>query len=252
MRTIRDAKTMARALKAALEAKHITLSHGESLDIVARQAGLSDWNALSARLKAAEAAEGRRARPPSSWGFLATYPGEFDHGIDRDAPGHGGDAALIRYVHPARGGLYGEPGQAFGTYLQESSAEPYLGRRVAIAARLATRAVSHGATIWARVDGAPGMVLAFDNLKSHPEAGWLLGDSDWVTRRVVLPVPEDAVSLHYGFFLKGTGSVWAAGFTVTALEGDEEPAPVALPARTGRQSRPHNLDFSQTIEEACR
>lgn len=55
MRDHRDAKAMAKAMREALAARNITITHSEALEIVARQFGLASWNVLSARI-AAEAA----------------------------------------------------------------------------------------------------------------------------------------------------------------------------------------------------
>lgn len=44
--TPNDAKVLARALRSGLE-PHLTLSHGQALDVLARMAGLADWNALA-------------------------------------------------------------------------------------------------------------------------------------------------------------------------------------------------------------
>ncbi len=54
MRSFTDAKAMARSLRSALGDRHLELSHGECLDIVARQFGLDNWNVLSAKIDAAE------------------------------------------------------------------------------------------------------------------------------------------------------------------------------------------------------
>ena len=80
---------------------------------------------------------------------------------------------------------------------------PSLIRFPDIRAGLATERVSHGATIWARVDRSPGHSLAFDNLKHHPD-GWLFGDNGWTKRRVVFDVPPEGVSLCRGL-LEGIG-----------------------------------------------
>lgn len=48
MRTHRDAKAMAKALKEELGSRGISLSHSEALEIIARQFGLPNWNVLSA------------------------------------------------------------------------------------------------------------------------------------------------------------------------------------------------------------
>lgn len=45
-----DAKTAARALRQGLAEADIPISHGRSLEIVARQLGFADWNTASARL----------------------------------------------------------------------------------------------------------------------------------------------------------------------------------------------------------
>jgi ATP-dependent Lon protease len=52
MRDFRDAKTMAQTLRESLTAKAIAISHSESLELVSRMLGVSDWNTLSALLLA--------------------------------------------------------------------------------------------------------------------------------------------------------------------------------------------------------
>jgi catechol 2,3-dioxygenase-like lactoylglutathione lyase family enzyme len=54
MRTFRDAKVMAKSLRAALGERQVALSHSECLEIVARQFALDDWNTLSAKIDAGE------------------------------------------------------------------------------------------------------------------------------------------------------------------------------------------------------
>ncbi|MBR1193740.1 glyoxalase superfamily protein [Bradyrhizobium sp. AUGA SZCCT0160] len=51
MRDFRDAKAMAHSLREALEAKSVSLTHSESLELVARTLGLPDWNHLAARIE---------------------------------------------------------------------------------------------------------------------------------------------------------------------------------------------------------
>lgn len=58
MRTFQDAKAMAKAMRAALAAKDVEISHGEALEIVARQFGFDTWNILSAKIEA------EQSRPP--------------------------------------------------------------------------------------------------------------------------------------------------------------------------------------------
>jgi catechol 2,3-dioxygenase-like lactoylglutathione lyase family enzyme len=58
MRTFRDAKVMAKALRAEiLERQQVELSHSACLEIVARQFGLDNWNILAAKIE-----ESRKSR----------------------------------------------------------------------------------------------------------------------------------------------------------------------------------------------
>ena len=54
MRDFRDAKAMAQSLREALKAKSVTLSHSESLELVAKTLGFHDWNVLSAAIQASQ------------------------------------------------------------------------------------------------------------------------------------------------------------------------------------------------------
>ena len=58
MLAYRDAKTMAKAMREALAARNLTISHSEALEIVARQFGLATWNILSAKIDAPAGPEG--------------------------------------------------------------------------------------------------------------------------------------------------------------------------------------------------
>jgi ATP-dependent Lon protease len=52
MRDFRDAKAMAQTLREALKARSVSLTHSESLELVAKILGFHDWNVLSARIQA--------------------------------------------------------------------------------------------------------------------------------------------------------------------------------------------------------
>jgi len=248
MPTIDEAKSMARAMEVALRAKNLTITHGECLDIVARQFGLKDWNVLAAQTKRSDAAARRRIASLKGWALLAEHPDAYDHRSDNDTTAPGGAAALIRHdlvLGPRR---YPDPARAFGCYVQTVSAVPFHGRRVAIGVKLRCQDVTHGATLWARVDAMPGHTLAFDNLKDVPE-GWLFGSMPWVERRVVVDVPADAISLHFGFFLKGRGALWAADFRVEEAAAAVLTTPSVPPsARPHEWITPTNLTFSEVID----
>jgi hypothetical protein len=51
MRDFHDAKAMAHTLREALKIKSVSLTHSESLELIARVLGFNDWNVLSAKLQ---------------------------------------------------------------------------------------------------------------------------------------------------------------------------------------------------------
>ena len=51
MRDYRDAKLMAKAMREALAARNLEISHSEALEIVARQFGVETWNVLSSKIE---------------------------------------------------------------------------------------------------------------------------------------------------------------------------------------------------------
>jgi ATP-dependent Lon protease len=51
MRDFRDAKAMAHTLREALKAKSVSLTHSESLELVAKALGFPDWNFLAAKIQ---------------------------------------------------------------------------------------------------------------------------------------------------------------------------------------------------------
>ena len=53
MRDYRDAKAMAASLRQALKAKAVTLTHSESLELIAKAFALDNWNILAAKIEAA-------------------------------------------------------------------------------------------------------------------------------------------------------------------------------------------------------
>ena len=56
MRDFRDAKSMAHSLRQALTAKAVSITHSESLELIAKAFGFDNWNILAARIEAARPA----------------------------------------------------------------------------------------------------------------------------------------------------------------------------------------------------
>jgi hypothetical protein len=63
MRTYKDTKAMAKSLRTSLAARRVLLSHGECLEMVAKQFGFADWNTLSVKL---DVESGHLVRPEDS------------------------------------------------------------------------------------------------------------------------------------------------------------------------------------------
>jgi hypothetical protein len=62
MRDFRDAKAMAKTIRAALAAKGLKVSISESLELIAKALGVADWNTLAAAIRSDKAVE----KPPAS------------------------------------------------------------------------------------------------------------------------------------------------------------------------------------------
>lgn len=56
MRDFRDAKAMAQTLREALKTKSVSLTHSESLELIAKSFGLPDWNVLAAKIQTSQPA----------------------------------------------------------------------------------------------------------------------------------------------------------------------------------------------------
>lgn len=235
MHTYLDAKSMAKALRQSLANRSVSLSHSDCLEVVAQQFGLHDWNMLAARIEAATA--GDVLRLPRDWLMTnQTDQRYYRGGLDPKEL----ETALVESRFK-RGSGVDLSGDHFASLMQSVLADTFKGDRVKLTASLRTEDAD-AASIWMRVDGSPGHVLRFDNMMHRKDDGALHGTQGWTTRSVVLDVPEDAVSLHYGILLQGYGRVWARSFKIGAV-GQEVP----VTAQRHYLDRPSNLDFSDTI-----
>jgi hypothetical protein len=230
MHSFLDAKHMAKALRQALAERGQNISHSDALELVARQCGFANWNMLAARI---EAAQLKPLELPSGWHVASgTNERNYRLGIDPQTPG----TALIE-SRPDRDAVIDRAGGETAVLMQSILADPYRGGRLRLTAELRTE-TAETATLWMRVDPVQGRYLHFDNLMQRP-GGPLVGTAGWTERQVVLAVPEAAATIRYGFFLRGSGKVWARRFALEVVGPDvaiTEPGPRYL-------SRPTNLDF---------
>lgn len=244
MRDYRDAKAMASTLRQTLRSRQIDLSHGECLEIVARQFGLKNWNVLADRLGQARPSMPSGLSRPAGWWPSGARPDLYEMGIDPDVRRSGCVAAIIRAAHSNQPLAYAAG--VFATLMQSCDARSHHGRRVALDVELRCEDVAGAASVWLRVDKAPGQLIAFDNMETRGADGPLKGSHDWTTRRIVLDVASEAATLNYGFMLRGIGSVWAANIRLS------EVGPAVAQTGTGprRLDAPDNLDFSRQAGSA--
>lgn len=227
-----DAKVMAKLLRQALAERALTVSHSDSLELVARQFGFANWNMLSARI-AARSVEDNLALPPGWFITGHTDPAHYRLGLDPSLTG----VAVIESRFGRDDGVV-MADDSFGVLMQSVAAPAYRGRRLRLSAQLSTEDANL-ASIWMRVDEAPGRSLAFDNMLDRPANGALAGTQGWVERSIVLDVPVVAATVHYGFLLNGHGRVLARAFRLETVGED-------VPLTTRRKpplAAPANLDF---------
>lgn len=239
MRNHRDAKLMASTLRQALQEKNVELSHSESLEIVARQFGVKNWNILAAALEMGRPPCAASLATPVGWFKSGQNKQYYDVGVDPDVMHDGIATAVIR--SRSTDGELAHPDGAFATLMQTVSATQWLGRRIAVEARLRTLDVEGAGAVWCRVDSPTGKTLAFDNMEKRQTDGILTGTKTWTKRRVVLDVGPEAATVNYGFMLRGTGRVWAASFNIQEVGPD-------IASTDTHSSKavvtPTNLDFS--------
>ena len=248
MRTFRDAKTMARALRDELSGRGVVLQHGVCLDIVARQFGFDNWNILAAKLDGTALPTSTEAvnkasvlSLPTGWRFEGSRL-EYDVGVETTLRHGSGHPALIRSLFSSDQATHTRIRSGLGALIQELDATAYRGKRLRLQADLRTEAVIGAATIWLQVDRTRHRdILVLDNMEQRAKDGALTGTQDWTTRRIVLDVPLEAGVIHYGFYLRGSGTVWASGFGLGKAEAGED----VTTASDRLPSEPVNLAFSQ-------
>ncbi len=239
MRDYRDAKSMAAALRQELQDKQVNLSHSECLEIVARQFGFKSWNVFAARIGPKPTLHLSSLSRPTGWWPSGNRADLYEMGVDPNIRWKGQAAAVIRSRYSDEPHAYASG--VFATLMQSVDATSYHGKRVALDAQLRSADIAGAASIWFRVDRAPGQLIAFDNMETREVDGPLTGSQDWTHRRIVLPVESEATTLNYGFMLRGVGSVWAANIRLSEVDVDVPLTDTGL----RKLDKPDNLDFSR-------
>jgi len=99
--------------------------------------------------------------------------------------------------------------EGFGTLMQNTAPDPYLGKRVRMSGYIKTRDVANWSGFWLRVDNKEaGQFLSFDNMHDGKPDRSIQGTTDWTKYEIVLDVSDQAVNLAYGAILVGAGQIW--------------------------------------------
>jgi hypothetical protein len=83
MRDFRDAKAMATSLRQALEGQSVTLTHSQSLELIAKAFGLANWNILAAKIEAEKpaATSPAPAEPAGKTALYCSFCGKSQHDV---------------------------------------------------------------------------------------------------------------------------------------------------------------------------
>ena len=233
MRSYLDAKLMAKTLREALAQKQITLSHSETLEIVAQQFGFADWNILAAKITPSST-KSIDSNLPDGWKIWGNAAQCYDMGIDHTLVRNGKKVAVIRRNSEAFPDSNVRP--PFGTLMQTFKADDWRNKKLELTAELKSE-TADSVQMWVRIDGPIGL-LQFDNMDYRA----IKGTKDWTSARIVLPVSDEAVTINFGFFVSGEGTGWASGFKIKEVNANE-PETTGM-GYEGILSSPKNLDFA--------
>ena len=137
--------------------------------------------------------------------------------------------------------------KGFGTLMQNSLPDKYIGKRVRMSAFVKTENVSNWAGIWFRIDElGTTQSLGFDNMRDGKEDRSIKGRTDWTKYDIVLDVPANTSNLAYGALLVGTGQIWFDDITFEIVDTTVQTTGIDYEERTILISdEPTNLDFEK-------
>ncbi|MFY9308372.1 MAG: hypothetical protein WAQ28_04900 [Bacteroidia bacterium] len=171
---------------------------------------------------------------PAGWFNAGSKPKSYEMGIDKGAGKDGKNAATIKSVEKTIDG--------FGTLMQQSKPDKYLGKRVRMTGYVKSENVTSWAGLWLRVDQAGSrQSLSFDNMGNRP----IKGTTGWTKYEIVLDVPENASLIAYGALLDGTGQIWFDNITFEIVDQTIPTTDSQNSKSSATQNEPTNLDFEK-------
>ncbi|MGE7772678.1 helix-turn-helix domain-containing protein [Viridibacillus arvi] len=167
----------------------------------------------------------------TGWSLSGSNPELYDFVVDGDVFHTGTKSGLLFAIGEANA-------QQFATIMQGFQANNYKGRRLKLSCYLKTENVLKCGA-WLRIDNTTGDTIQFDNMDNRS----IQGTTDWNHYSIILDVPEESASIHFGVLLIGTGKVWADGFCFE--EVNEKVATTNMLTQEHLPKQPSNLDFSE-------
>jgi hypothetical protein len=135
----------------------------------------------------------------------------------------------------------GEISEGFSTIMQYCDAKNYLGTKIKMIGYIKSENVKDWSGMWLRIDSkTQGESLGFDNMQDRP----ITGTSDWTRCEIIMDVPEESMTLNYGFLISGSGKIW---FDNVSFEILNNATPVTVKDRIVLPvpAKPVNLDFEE-------
>jgi hypothetical protein len=81
MRDFRDAKTMAHALRNALQSRAVAITHGDGLELIAKAFGFDNWNILAARIEATKLHAQEESASAANKTLYCSFCGKSQHDV---------------------------------------------------------------------------------------------------------------------------------------------------------------------------
>jgi len=234
-----DAKLRAKKLRTILHQLGHEVTHATSLEVIAQLNHFKDWNTCSATLDK----RGEVLPIPHGWQSSGDRREHYDIGIDHSIMYSGTHPAVIRYKSTAP-----KEGTGFATFMQSFDAVGYRSKRLQFSSRLKSEDCDGAVTIWVRADSSNKSAIAFDNLEGQGVGetnGPISGSNDWTQRAVVIDIPAEAEKISIGFYVRGRGTGYAAGFTLNQVSTD---IPVTS-GPTNSSSEPVNMQLKPDSQE---
>ena len=171
---------------------------------------------------------------PAGWFIAGSKPQSYEMGLDKGAGQNSKNAATIKSIDKKIEG--------FGTLMQQSNPEKYLGKRVRMTGYVKSENITSWAGLWLRVDQSGSQQpLSFDNMGTRP----IKGTTGLKKYEIVLDVPNNASLIAYGALLDGTGQVWFDNITFEIVDKSVQTTDVKNVKNPATQTGPTNLDFEK-------